>query len=114
MSGEKEGIGVCGTEHARSIADVQQDVGYTLAANVASLRYEEIPDTVVEITKKTILDTLGTIIGGSGAGAGVKESRRTRKDGGGTEESSVIGYNLKTNAWSAAFATWGNGTRAGL
>jgi 2-methylcitrate dehydratase PrpD len=105
VSGEKEGIGVCGTEHACSIADVQQDVGYTLAANVASLRYEEIPDTVVDTTKKIILDTLGAIIGGSGAGAGVKEVVDLVKAGGGTEESSVIGYNLKTNAWSAAFAT---------
>lgn len=81
-----------------------QDIGYTLAANVNSLRYEEIPDAVVDVTKKTILDTLGIIIGGSGAGGGVKEVVDLVKAGGGSEESSVIGFNFKTNAWSAAFA----------
>ena len=98
---------VCGAERTNTVEDTSQDVGYTLAANIVSLRYEEIPDTVVEVTKKTILDTLGTIIGGSGAGTGVKEvvdlvkaGKRRRC----TEESSVIAFNFKTNAWSAAFA----------
>jgi 2-methylcitrate dehydratase PrpD len=104
VSGEKEGLGVCSTERARSVVDLQQDVGYTLAANIASLKYEEIPDTVVETTKKIILDTLGVIIGGSGAGAGVKEVVDLVKAGGGAEESTVIGFDFKTNAWSAAFA----------
>ncbi|HEX2965630.1 MAG TPA: MmgE/PrpD family protein [Syntrophorhabdaceae bacterium] len=104
MSGEKEGVGVCGPEGAHPTADTRQDVGYTLAANVASLQYEQIPDTVVDTTKKIILDTLGTIIGGSGAGAGVKEVVDLVRLGGGTEDSSVFGHNLKTNTWSAAFA----------
>ena len=104
MSGEKEGIGVCGTEHACSIADVQQDVGYALAGNIARIRYEDLPGDVVDVTKKTILDILGTIFGGSGAGAGIKEIVEVVKDGGGREESSVLGYGIKTNAWMAAFA----------
>jgi 2-methylcitrate dehydratase PrpD len=104
VSGEKEGIGVCGTEHARSIADVQKDVGYALAGNIARTRYEDIPGDVVDVTKKTILDILGTILGGSGAGAGIKEIVEVVKDGGGKEESSVLGYGMKTNAWMAAFA----------
>lgn len=102
--GQGNRTNVCGAENTNTLEDSQQDVGYTLAANIVSLRYEEIPDAVIETTKKIILDTLGVIIGGSGAGAGVKEVVDLVRVGGGTEESSVIGFNFKTNAWSAAFA----------
>lgn len=81
-----------------------QDVGFELAEKIAHCKYEDLPNEAVEATKKTILDTFGTIIGGSGAGAGVKEIVAMVKDGGGTQESSVIGYGFKTNAWMAAFA----------
>jgi 2-methylcitrate dehydratase PrpD len=103
VSGHKEELNLCGTERAHSTDDAGQDVGYTLAANVASLKFDDIPETTIDITKKTILDTLGTIIGGSGD-AGVKEVVELVRTGGGSEESSVIGFNFKTNAWSAAFA----------
>jgi 2-methylcitrate dehydratase PrpD len=81
-----------------------KDVGYTLAANIARIRYEDLPRDVVDVTKKTILDILGTILGGSGAGAGIREIVEVVKDGGGRGESSVFSYGIKTNAWMAAFA----------
>lgn len=81
-----------------------QDIGYALAANIANVEYNDIPGDVVDVTKKCILDTLGTIIGGSGAGAGTKEVVELVVDGGGKPESSIIGYGVKTNAWMAAFA----------
>ena len=81
-----------------------QDVGYALAANIAKVKYEDIPSDVVDVTKKSILDTLGTIIGGSGAGAGTKEIVELVKEGGGKKESSIIGHRVKTNAWMASFA----------
>ena len=101
---QENGTNICGAERTNTVEDTRQDVGYALAANVASLKYEEIPDTVVETTKKIILDTLGVIIGGSGAGTGVKEVVDLVRAGGGAEESTVIGFDFKTNAWSAAFA----------
>jgi 2-methylcitrate dehydratase PrpD len=81
-----------------------RDVGYVLAENIARTTYEDIPANVVDVSKKTILDTLGTILGGSGAGAGIREIVELVRDGGGKEESSVFGYAMKTNAWMAAFA----------
>jgi 2-methylcitrate dehydratase PrpD len=81
-----------------------QDVGYTLASNIANVTYDDIPEHAVDVTKKTILDTLGVIIGGSGAGTGIKEIIELVKAGGGTEDSSILGYGMKTNAWMAAFA----------
>ncbi len=100
----ENGTNICGAEKTNTVEDILQDIGYILAANVASLRYEEIPVAVVETTKKIILDTLGVIIGGSGAGEGVKEVVDLVRAGGGAEESTVIGFDFKTNAWSAAFA----------
>lgn len=82
----------------------ENDVGYALAENVANVKYEDIPADVVEITKKCILDTLGTIIAGSGAGAQIKEVVELVKEGGGRAESSVIGYGIKVPSWMAAFA----------
>jgi len=93
-----------GTEYGSMGETHVQDVGYTLAANIASVKFEDIPGDVVDITKKSLLDTLGTIIGGSGAGAGTKEIAELVKAGGGKEESSIIGHGVKTNAWMAAFA----------
>jgi 2-methylcitrate dehydratase PrpD len=81
-----------------------KDVGYTLATNIVDVNYDDIPEHAVDVTKKTILDTLGAIIGGSGAGAGIAEIIKLVKAGGGTEESSIFGYGMKTNAWMAAFA----------
>jgi 2-methylcitrate dehydratase PrpD len=81
-----------------------EDVGFALAANIARTQFDDLPGDVVDVTKKTILDTLGTIVGGSGAGAGVSEIVELVRDGGGKPESSVIGHGFKTNAWMAAFA----------
>jgi len=81
-----------------------KDVGYALAANVESVKYENLPDNVVNTTKMFILDTLGTIIGGSGAGAGTKDIVDLVNLLGGEKECSIIGYGGKTNAVMAAFA----------
>lgn len=80
------------------------DVGYALATNIASTEFRHLPAEVVEVTKKTILDTLGCILGGSGAGAGIDEVVTLVKEGGGNNESTVFGHGLRTNAWMAAFA----------
>ena len=40
----------------------------TLARYAAGLKYEDIPDDVVRITKRTILDTIGCTFGGYDAG----------------------------------------------
>jgi 2-methylcitrate dehydratase PrpD len=81
-----------------------QDIGYTLAENIVDTQYEDLPEEVVDITKKTILDTLGTILGGSGTGDGIENVVEMVKAGGGTEESTVFGHGIKTNVWTAAFA----------
>lgn len=81
-----------------------RDVSYQLAENIASCTFEDLTADTIETTKRTILDTIGVIIGGSGAGAGIENVVQMVKAGGGTEESTVYGHNIKTNCWMAAFA----------
>ena len=46
----------------------QPALAETLASYAANLKYEDIPDDVVRITKRTILDTVGCAFGGFSAG----------------------------------------------
>src|SRR5947209_5361143 len=47
---------------------VQPELAETLARYAAGLKYEDIPDDVVRIARRTILDTIGCAFGGFGAG----------------------------------------------
>ncbi|MFC2002279.1 MmgE/PrpD family protein [Chloroflexota bacterium] len=76
----------------------------TFAQYAASLKYEHIPTEVRESTKRSILDTLGVTIAASTQGEGYKELIGLIKDGGGKEESTVIGFGGKVPAWMAAYA----------
>jgi len=40
------------------------DLAYDLAGNAARVRFDDLPEGTVEITKKFILDTLATTIAG--------------------------------------------------
>ena len=48
------------------------DAAYLLAKNLVNLKYGDIPNEIIEHTKKQVLDILGVALGGS-AKAGVKE-----------------------------------------
>ncbi|MFC1871109.1 MmgE/PrpD family protein [Chloroflexota bacterium] len=81
------------------------DTSYTLAKWVVDTSYEDLPPEVVAITKKSILDTIGVILAASTLGEqGVKEAIELVKDGGGKEESTVLGFGGKVPSWMAAFA----------
>ena len=80
------------------------DASVTFAQYGASLKYEDIPAEVREVTKRAILDTLGIAIGGSTTRAGLKELVELIKDGGGKEESTILAFGGKVPAWMAAFA----------
>ncbi len=80
------------------------DAALALAENVVSVTYEDIPSDVVEVTKKSILDTLGVIVAGSTADKACKEIVELAKEGGGKEESTIIAFGGKVPSWMAAFA----------
>jgi len=77
------------------------DAAYLFAKNLISVNYEDIPEDVVEATKKQILDNLGVAVGGSSK-LGVKELLELIIDWGGKEESTILCYGNKVPAPNAA------------
>ena len=74
-----------------------------LAEHAVALKYEGLPQAVIDITKRCVLDTLGVTIGASGL---IEESLVLRdyvKDQGGKAESSIWGFGDKVSAMQAAF-----------
>lgn len=77
------------------------DATFLFAKNFANLRYKDLPEEVVEATKKQILDLLGVTLGGFSK-PGPKELRELVREWGGKEQSSIIGCNQKVPAPNAA------------
>jgi 2-methylcitrate dehydratase PrpD len=71
---------------------------------ITSLKFEDLPDAAVEITKNSILDTIGVTLAASGLSAETKEIVALMKEQGGKKESSIIGYGIKAPCLLAVFA----------
>ena len=78
----------------------------TLARYAASLKYEDIPDDVVRIAKRTILDTIGCAFGGYGAGPS-RIAIKLASDVSAKQPATVLFSGTRT---SADLATFANGT----
>lgn len=77
------------------------DATTALAKNLVSVRYEDLPQEVIEHTKKQVLDILGVALGGSSK-AGVKELAEIVTEWGGKEESTIFCFGKKVPAPNAA------------
>ena len=86
-------------EHDR---DFKEDAARTLARYALKLRYEDLPSDVVRLTKKCILDVLGTTLAATTLAAEASMFHAYVKEMGGTEESTLIGYGEKAPAQMAA------------
>ena len=75
----------------------------TLSQFIASTRYDEFDNSVVEAAKIAILDGVANMLAGSTQELASIVGRYVQ-DMGGSTQSSVIGWGFKTNAPSAAFA----------
>ena len=75
----------------------------TLSQFVASSRYDDFDDSVVEAAKIAILDGVANMLAGSTQDLASIVGRYVQ-DMGGSPQSSVVGWGFKTNAPSAAFA----------
>ncbi len=81
------------------------DTSHVLAQHIADTRYEDLPAEVVAVTKNCILDTLGVILAATTLGeSGVQEIVELVREGGGKEESSILGFGRKAPALMAALA----------
>lgn len=81
-----------------------RDLATIIADNAVDVKFEDLPLDVVEVTKKSILDVLGTTIAAGTAGQCCKEVVELAAEGGGKPESSIIGFGIKVPCDKAAFA----------
>ncbi len=86
-----------------------KDASRKLARHAATLQYEAIPPTMVELTKQCVLDTLGVAIGASGVNDEARLVHDYVRDLGGKEEATIWGFGGKAPAPWAAFVNGGLG-----
>lgn len=79
------------------------DAIFDISRTLANIRYDQISPKAIQMTKSSILDTLGVTLAGSTIGAGCQEIVELAREGGGKQESSIIGGG-RVPAWMAAFA----------
>lgn len=79
-----------------------RDLAYDFVENACKIEWKDIPPDVVDVTKKFILDTFGTLLAGSTA-PGCKTVVELVKELSGKEESTVLVYGGKVPAPNAAF-----------
>lgn len=80
--------------------DYQSSVAHKIARYALALNYEELPQEVVHMAKRILLDTLGCAIGAQVA-PGRSICEETVKEIGGKEESTMFGTGMKTTALNA-------------
>lgn len=77
------------------------DAAMAFARLATTLRYEDLPPAVIEVARKDILDTVGTMLAGS-RGEGAAEMAGLVEELGGKPESSVVSYGFKVPCTEAA------------
>src|SRR5512138_994296 len=80
-----------------------------LANYIFETNYDNLPPAVVPVTKKSILDGLGVILGAGTMGEECRTFVNLEKSGGGKEESTIIGFGARVPSYMAALA---NGSMA--
>jgi 2-methylcitrate dehydratase PrpD len=80
-----------------------------LARFVAEARFDALPPATVAMTKRCLLDGLGTMLAASTLGEGCDRFVALAREQGGPEHSTVIGHGFRVPALMAAFA---NGSMA--
>ncbi len=86
------------------VAVSRVDAALELASYIANTKYDDIPEEVREVTKKSILDTLGVILAASTMGEGCKQVVALVKEAGGKKESTILGFGGKVPSFMATFA----------
>ena len=80
-----------------------------LAKYIFETNYENLPRNVADVTKKALLDGIGVTLGAGTLGEGCRAFVDLAIQGGGKQESTIIGFNAKVPSYMAAFA---NGSMA--
>ncbi len=79
------------------------EMAEVFAQNIVATRYKDLPAQTVEVTKQSILDTLGVSMAGGGTVPEVRAIVELVTEGGGKPESTIWGFGQKVPAMMAAF-----------
>ena len=85
------------------------DLSHDFAKFATETRFSNLPPEVVEVAKKSLLDTLGVMLGASGMEPAVRPIVELVREAGGKQEATILGFGDRVPAAGAAFA---NGTLA--
>jgi 2-methylcitrate dehydratase PrpD len=80
------------------------DLSQEFARMVANTTYETLPASAIDGAKKSILDTIGVILGASGVEPAVRGVVDLVREAGGKSESSILGFGGRAPALWASFA----------
>ncbi|MBN1847081.1 MAG: MmgE/PrpD family protein [Deltaproteobacteria bacterium] len=81
-----------------------RDASFDLAEYIVNTNYPNLSSEIIEMTRRGILDTVGVTMAASTLDPVAKEIINLVKEGGGTEESSILSFGGKVPCWMAAFA----------
>jgi 2-methylcitrate dehydratase PrpD len=84
--------------------DGASDPAATLASYAADITYERLPEALVAVLKRDVLDTLGTTLAGSTLGTGCAEVLAVVREAGGRPEGTLLGFDARVPAPLAALA----------
>jgi 2-methylcitrate dehydratase PrpD len=82
----------------------QNDSTMILSEFASDAAYESLPPNVVELSKRVLLDTIGVMLAATTLEKAVLPIIKLVQEGGGNEESTLIGFGGKVPCWNAAFA----------
>lgn len=77
---------------------------FRIAEHIANTMYDDIPSHVIDVGKRSLLDSLGVMLAAGTLGEGCNEFVQLAIEGGGRQESKIIGFGTKVPAHMAAFA----------
>ncbi|MDH3699762.1 MAG: MmgE/PrpD family protein, partial [Alphaproteobacteria bacterium] len=84
-------------------SDLREGATRKLAEHAAELTYDMLPEELVALTKRCILDTLGVTLGASRLSPEGQTLADYVRDIGGKAESTVMGFGFKAPAGAAVF-----------
>ncbi len=87
----------------------REDAAFPIARNIVATKYGNLPADAVEVTKRSILDTVGVVLAASGMSPSVKAIVDIVREGGGKKESTIFSFGDKVPCWMAAYT---NGSMA--
>lgn len=87
-----------------TIPQGKNDCTSVLSQFAVDTEYERLPLNVVELSKMVVMDTIGVMLAATTLEKAVLPVIKLVKEGGGKEESTIIGFGGKVPCWMAAFA----------